>query len=178
MSFQTDAVDNSFNSRVQQLDDQHEQYRAEQQRLLDRRLAEPPGTPSATGVSPGHAPSGSSTTARATSWRKAASKRNAPLKPCHELTKASTRRRMPESLGRSCMTDGSSLATLIGQIQLFRGADVVQPADRQSIRCALDLRGVLFGLALDRNHRLDEGIELFLGLGLGRLDQQALRHEQ
>src|SRR5262245_24499367 len=131
-----------------------------------------------TGVVPSQAPSGSSTTASATSWRNAASKRNAPLNPFHELMKASSRRRRPESLGRSCMTDGSSLATLIGQVELFGGADVVQPADGQSIRCALHLRRILFGLALNRNHRFDEGVEFLLGLGLRRLDQQALRHEQ
>src|SRR6185436_7537323 len=131
-----------------------------------------------TGVLPSHAPSGRSTTARATSWRNAASARNAPLKPCHELTKASISRRRPASFGRSCMTEGTSLATLIDQVELFRGADVVQPADRQSIRGALHLRGILFGLALNRNHRLDEPVELLLRLGLGRLDQQALRHEQ
>src|ERR1043165_9155832 len=126
-------------------------------------------------VLPSHTPSGNSTTARATSWRNAASKRNAPLKPCHELTNASSRRRRPESFGRSCITEGTSLATLICQIQLLRGTDVVQPAHRESIRGAFDLRGILFGLPLNRNHRLDEAVELFLRLGLGRLAQQELR---
>src|SRR6185503_19646703 len=167
---------------------------------ISTNSTEPTSSAFSTGVLPSHAPSGSSTTARATSWRNAASKRNAPLKPCHELTNASSRRRMPESLGRSCMTEGTPrflvesgqgpfddavkrrdfcrLATLIGQIQLLRGTDVVQPADRQSIRGALDLRGILFGLPLNRNHRRDEAVELLFRLRLGRLDQQALRYQQ
>ena len=57
-------------------------------------------------------------------------------------------------------------------------ANVVEATDRLGVRRALDEIGVLLGLLADLRHRRDEGVEDFGRLGLGRLDEQALRDEQ
>src|SRR6185437_14987279 len=69
-------------------------------------------------------------------------------------------------------------AGLPREIQLFRRPNVVQAPYRHGMRSAGDALGFLRGFREDLAHGGDEGIERRLALGLRRLDEQALRHQQ
>ena len=60
----------------------------------------------------------------------------------------------------------------------FRGLHLVQPAHRPAMRRALQLLGLLGGLTRNREHRVREGVQRLLRLGLGRLDHQRLGHDE
>ena len=61
---------------------------------------------------------------------------------------------------------------------MFGGTHFIQPTHRLGMRGLLEQLGVCFRFLQDLRHCLDKGIQLFLALGLGGLDQQAFRHQQ